>query len=84
MPDNPHSYVLERAHGGPEFDAFIAAVKVHGTTRLYQGNRYKTITIGEFVYWLHWARGAGRVINRKRAVEAGWDDELQLQLGNGR
>ena len=52
MPDNPHHYIVERNHGGPEFDAFVRAIKEAGTKRLYKGWRYRTITVGEFTYWL--------------------------------
>ena len=81
MAENPHHYIVERVHGGPEFDAFVQAIKEEGGKRLYRGWRYRMIVVGAYTYWLTWAGGAGRVINRKPTDEAGWDDDgEQLRL----
>jgi hypothetical protein len=79
-PENPHHYIVERQHGGAEFDAFARCVKEEGTRRLYKGWRYWTLSLDGHDYWLTWAGGAGRVINRKPTAEAGWEDDEQLRL----
>jgi hypothetical protein len=68
MPDNPHHWVK----GGDGFEEFVAFVRAHGVKRLYRGYRYKAITLDGFAYWLTW--GGGPIVNRKLAVEAGWED----------
>ena len=74
--------IVLREHGGPEFDAFVQAIKQEGSKRRYRGSRYWSLADGEFTYWLTWAGGAGRCINRKPTAQAGWDDEPeQLALG---
>ena len=74
MPENPHHYIVQRESGGPEFEAFVRAVKELGSRRRYGGHRYWTIAVDDMTYWLTFGGGAGYIINRKPTAEAGWDD----------
>ncbi len=74
MPENPHHYIVERKHAGPELTAFVEHVQAHGKVRRYKGYPYRYVEIDEFTYWLTRAEDAGWIINRKLTTEAGWDE----------
>ena len=74
MPENPHHYIVEKKHGGPEFTAFVRHVLTHGKVGLFRGYPYRYVEIDEFTYWLTRAEDAGYIVNRKLTVDAGWDD----------
>ena len=74
MPDNPHHYIVERKHGGPEFTAFVSHVLAHGKVGLFRGYPYRYVEVDESTYWLTRGEGAGYIVNRKPTVDAGWDE----------
>jgi hypothetical protein len=37
MPENPHWYIVQREHGGPEFDALVHCIEEEGATRHFRG-----------------------------------------------
>ena len=70
---NPHWYVVEAKEAGADFDAFVALIRTTPIRR-YRGGRYHCLTVDEFDYWLTHAGGGGWIINRKKTVDANWDD----------
>ena len=74
MPENPHHYIVEKKHGGPEFSEFVEFVKQRGKVGRFRGYPYRYVEIDLFTYWLTFGRDAGWIINRKPTLEAGWDE----------
>jgi hypothetical protein len=69
MPDTPHEYVLESTAGGPEFVAFHELINREGRVKTFKGHPYRYVTVDDHVYWTTSSPyGAGRIINRRRAV----------------
>jgi hypothetical protein len=71
---NPHEYIVEARHGGPDFDAFVALIR-RAPIRRWHGGRYHALTVDDHDYWLTHAGAAGWLVNRKPTERAGWDPE---------
>jgi hypothetical protein len=90
MPWSPHEYTTRagcRARGiEPEFESFVRMVESDGFWRAWDRHRWRSITIDEHVFWLHWNLAT---VAQRTVVNRWWRDrmapapaQLSLEVGS--
>src|SRR4051812_6655507 len=51
MPENPHEYTLRRDTDSATFDAAVRYIREQGILESFRGKPYKTLYVGEHLYW---------------------------------